>query len=912
MMSDQKYKDLSFISDELGRRMYYKFSPADNPADSPLLVILHGHTFSAKPSRYRNSDWNVLVPIDNYGVEQAGSWWLGEGGDFFVKSLLERLVQKTQEKIGSNRGLYFWGSSMGGYGALLHGILLGADAVYANIPQIKLLDTSYSASGMGKFFGPIFDKDLEFNDLTNLIDGNKKLPLFYIAQARFDHKNYLEEHALYFLDKCRHHDVNVHFEIAPIKGHKIIHSIDDCVQLMEAYTPKTAPKSISADLKTNISSATFDVYSKDLRSFFNENSIFIGKNIIENGLWSVASFPEFQLLDKINWKDNPFNNRTWIWYFQQLHFLPSLIAYDLHFTSCNGVNKAISIVKSWVDADDSGHQSDDAWHDHGTALRAKNILLLIEYLEKTNILSEDLIFLKTIITIHANKLLDESFYSKGTNHGLDQSLVLFQISSYLGDHPLCDKWRNESLERLRYELNNSFSSDGGHVENSPGYLVYGIKQYINVISTINDVDSKLANSFVEGNVIDKSCLALAFFVKPDGTLPLFGDTAKFTVTDFFGTFKPAAYDYFLYSIRKGSVGAIPECNDLILKDSGWAVFRSSWNRHDFNKHLHFVFKCGFLSTYHRHDDDTSFTLYAYGQDWFIDGGLYKHEPKDPMRVHFRSADCHNITSPNGIRAHRDRSYSNKTGIKDSGISNDISYVLGESHMFKGFTCSRKVVYNRLNETINFTDFCKPNSPLTIKAIKDKMSKEWVTYVTRFLIPLDIEVSIDGNKILLKGNDKTLLINAIDFKGKIYKSSGKKDPKIKGWTSQTANSYERATCLEFMHFEESVKFNFDISWINTAKNDHVINDFIFSASANNDFINVSTSLINASSKKLKYAFYLMNGDVKLEQIWYSSDFSARFDFKDSYKTLELSVICFIRTEAGVQLRKRVKVHLLGAI
>lgn len=43
-------QELEYIQDEAGRKMYYKFTPAHQPSSSPLLVILHGHTFSVKPS----------------------------------------------------------------------------------------------------------------------------------------------------------------------------------------------------------------------------------------------------------------------------------------------------------------------------------------------------------------------------------------------------------------------------------------------------------------------------------------------------------------------------------------------------------------------------------------------------------------------------------------------------------------------------------------------------------------------------------------------------------------------------------------------------------------------------------------------------------------------------------------------
>ena len=44
-----------------------------------------------------------------------------------------------REKIGSsdNSKLFIYGSSMGGYGAILHGVKLNATAIYANVPQVR-------------------------------------------------------------------------------------------------------------------------------------------------------------------------------------------------------------------------------------------------------------------------------------------------------------------------------------------------------------------------------------------------------------------------------------------------------------------------------------------------------------------------------------------------------------------------------------------------------------------------------------------------------------------------------------------------------------------------------------------------------------------------------------------------------
>ncbi|AEI35701.1 alpha/beta hydrolase family protein [Francisella salina] len=226
----------SYIEDEQGRRMSYKFTPAKDPQNSPLLVILHGHTFNARPSKFRDENWNVLCPIDNFGVDNAGSWWLGENGDYFVKDLLHGLIKDIQKQIGTVKGLYFWGSSMGGYGAILHGCILGATAVYANIPQIKLLGSTYDKKQMNKFFAPIFGYDTEsvYNDVTNFIK-DKDNPLFFLVQSRFDYPNYLEEQGLYFLEKCREKKVNISFEIVPESGHKTFYTIAEAVEKIEKY-----------------------------------------------------------------------------------------------------------------------------------------------------------------------------------------------------------------------------------------------------------------------------------------------------------------------------------------------------------------------------------------------------------------------------------------------------------------------------------------------------------------------------------------------------------------------------------------------------------------------------------------------------------------------------------------------------
>ena len=123
--------------------MKFLFRPANDIRVARTLIILHGHGANKSYSKFHDSNWNVIIPLDEYGTDNLGSWWLGENGDFKTFHLLQNLI-KILNNYFKFSSLYFWGSSMGGYGAIVHGFLLKAFAIYAHIPQIKLSDTEYT------------------------------------------------------------------------------------------------------------------------------------------------------------------------------------------------------------------------------------------------------------------------------------------------------------------------------------------------------------------------------------------------------------------------------------------------------------------------------------------------------------------------------------------------------------------------------------------------------------------------------------------------------------------------------------------------------------------------------------------------------------------------------------------------
>ncbi|WP_432772988.1 alpha/beta hydrolase family protein [Francisella salimarina] len=232
-------RDIKYIKDTKGNILRYKLNLCDTPYGAPLFIVLHGHRSTMTNFRYNG--WNVLSPLDNYGYKSEGSWWLGEFGNFFLKDLLQSLIEEISTEYQCKNNIYIYGSSMGGYGAILHGILCGARAIYANVPQIRFNNTKYFSHHY-EIKRAIFGDDcwVKESDLTNFIydKGQTNYPLIFICDnvmqddyRMFD--DYLNEHFLYFLNSCISSQTRIHAELMPGKGHDKIYGLKQVIAKFE-------------------------------------------------------------------------------------------------------------------------------------------------------------------------------------------------------------------------------------------------------------------------------------------------------------------------------------------------------------------------------------------------------------------------------------------------------------------------------------------------------------------------------------------------------------------------------------------------------------------------------------------------------------------------------------------------------
>lgn len=202
--------------------------------NKPIIFIFHGHGYNKKPSAFKNPNWNVVCPIDKFGVDGLGSWFLGENGDFFWIEAISKILHVVRERVGKSR-LYMWGSSMGGYASILYGYTLGARAVYANVPQTFLLGSKYSENGMKKYFAQIFgSEESEYNDLKNVMNKRSSCK-FFLCFNQFEGSDYFVEQGLSFISHLQSFKQPMYIEVRPQSAHGKNHGVSEVISLFKKY-----------------------------------------------------------------------------------------------------------------------------------------------------------------------------------------------------------------------------------------------------------------------------------------------------------------------------------------------------------------------------------------------------------------------------------------------------------------------------------------------------------------------------------------------------------------------------------------------------------------------------------------------------------------------------------------------------
>ena len=184
-----------------GRVLRYAFLPASRKSKG-LVVLFHGHdAFLHLGPMRRWRDFDVLAPWDTFGYQRQGSWFWGERGDNFVELMVQALIEAHRANL---PGLPWFctGSSMGGFGALYHGVKYECDGLYVMCPQVDLAAKirEYGDNDPNTPYGFLRGDAGAEPDLLALAQTRKDLPPLFLIQYQYDFVNPFAEHAFRLLD----------------------------------------------------------------------------------------------------------------------------------------------------------------------------------------------------------------------------------------------------------------------------------------------------------------------------------------------------------------------------------------------------------------------------------------------------------------------------------------------------------------------------------------------------------------------------------------------------------------------------------------------------------------------------------------------------------------------------------------
>lgn len=231
-----------------------------HPEHQPILINFHGWgaTVDHRPAGEQFPHWNIFSPWDRSGVARNGCWWLGENRQFFMLEAIDELIRDIREKFHLQGDVYTWGSSMGGFGALFHGLRCRVKAIGVNVPQVRLIGSDYMALCARESLTAIWDSsvvdltiedvaaklesgdepELAFSDATYFLDmkNPENNPVVFISQSRHDTTPfYFAQQTMYLVDRLVTAGCNFELYVEPKRGHYFVRDCHEMLAVFEKF-----------------------------------------------------------------------------------------------------------------------------------------------------------------------------------------------------------------------------------------------------------------------------------------------------------------------------------------------------------------------------------------------------------------------------------------------------------------------------------------------------------------------------------------------------------------------------------------------------------------------------------------------------------------------------------------------------
>jgi hypothetical protein len=381
----------------------------------------------------------------------------------------------------------------------------------------------------------------------------------------------------------------------------------------------------------------------------------------------------------LEWNADPYKDRNWRFHLHAWRMLDPLVFAWLETGDKQYIESVLSIIEDWRGFHvERGLFSAFGWYDMATGIRAMKLAFLLDRALRGEFEIDERHreTLLKLAELHVSKLLEPAFLSIG-NHGhfqLHGLVALCTTASYLKSCPGALSYAETRWEDL---LSRQFSSEGIHLEHSPGYHLF----------ITNTVRQMLRSGWYEDfehvqQLMAKAQANKVWMLSPDKTYVAVGDTSATPVSLTFPPGDQTCADMSSYESGCDLLKAFPE--------SGYAIVRSNWALPPVSSSMLF-FMASFHSGLHKHADDLSFELFEFGERLLTDTGPSSYN-YDAWRDFAVSTRAHNALEINGKSSSTLDGDAYGSALREVGRRGNGFVLEGEVRHVSGVTQNRKLFY----------------------------------------------------------------------------------------------------------------------------------------------------------------------------------------------------------------------------
>lgn len=332
------------------------------------------------------------------------------------------------------------------------------------------------------------------------------------------------------------------------------------------------------------------------------------------------------------------------------------------------------------------------WNDHAVARRVRVLAHFWRHYRRHR--SYDSGSAKTILDFvgrNSAMLAKPAHFTVSTNHGIMQNLALWHAVLAFPTLPMMQEYKALAFDRLEAQIEFYINDEGVILEHSAGYHLFGLRLLRSAFEYLDLLEYEIPRPWVA-----KYEEALEFAVqmrRPDGTLPMFGDTrAKMTVSKAklrsLANIRPLLDT----NARGGPLSLLPEAESL-YPAAGYAIWWDgieNWPQPERLTQTMMAWS-NYPGQGHKHADELSVLIWAGGRSWLTNVGYLGYGTSDRARAEsWEGSNAPHIVGeePDANR----RSYATSSAALGGAAGLDLAAIDLQRDNTSGFQARRQIVY----------------------------------------------------------------------------------------------------------------------------------------------------------------------------------------------------------------------------